>query len=44
MLHAALGGAPSNVALRSALGPLQRLAQKEKVPESVRRGTQAEAG
>ncbi|CAK8985302.1 Lipase_3 domain-containing protein [Durusdinium trenchii] len=34
VLHAALGGAPSNVALRSALGPLQRLAQKEKVPES----------
>eukprot|EP00913_Durusdinium_trenchii_P004044 g3746.t1 len=30
VLHAALGGAPSNVALRSALGPLQRLAQKEK--------------
>lgn len=29
VLHAALGGAPSTAALRSALGPLQRLTQKD---------------
>lgn len=29
VLHAALGGAPPGLALRSALGPLQRLAEKE---------------